>query len=105
MEVILRADVSDLGKKGDVVDVTKGYARNYLLPQGLALMATKGAVAQATAMRRSRDINDAHARAGQHTRIGRCECGQPARQLIGRQFAGRKGRHPAIMDRFQARVE
>jgi len=63
MEVILRADVSDLGKKGDVVDVAKGYARNYLLPQGLALVATKGAVAQAAAMRRARDIHDARARA------------------------------------------
>lgn len=42
MEVILRKDVADLGYAGDLVDVKPGYARNYLLPQGLALRATEG---------------------------------------------------------------
>ena len=63
MQVILRADVASLGKKGDIIDVTNGYARNYLLPQGLALHASKGAIAQAGVMRKSRDIHDARARA------------------------------------------
>jgi large subunit ribosomal protein L9 len=63
MEVILRSDIASLGKKGDIVDVATGYARNYLLPQGLALRASSGAVAQAGAMRRSRDIRDARERA------------------------------------------
>lgn len=41
-EVILKDDVDNLGAAGDVVDVKPGYARNYLLPQGLALRATEG---------------------------------------------------------------
>jgi large subunit ribosomal protein L9 len=40
-EVILRAEVEHLGYPGDVVDVAPGYARNYLLPQGLAYSATE----------------------------------------------------------------
>lgn len=42
MEVILRQAVENLGKPGDVVKVTNGYARNYLLPHGLAFEATPG---------------------------------------------------------------
>lgn len=41
MEIILRADVQHLGKVGEVVKVKDGYARNYLLPQGLAYPATE----------------------------------------------------------------
>lgn len=41
-EVILKNDVENLGETGDVVDVAAGYARNYLLPQGLALPASEG---------------------------------------------------------------
>jgi len=41
MEIILRADVQHLGKVGDVVKVKDGYARNYLLPKGLAYPATE----------------------------------------------------------------
>lgn len=44
--VILKRDVPTLGAPGDVVNVKPGYARNYLLPQGLALVASKGNVAQ-----------------------------------------------------------
>ncbi len=62
MKVILRADVSDLGKKGDLLDVSAGYARNFLLPRGLALVATKGSVDQASTMRRARDVADARER-------------------------------------------
>ena len=40
MEVILRADVPELGRRGDVVSVKAGYARNYLLPRKLAMEAT-----------------------------------------------------------------
>jgi large subunit ribosomal protein L9 len=42
MEIILLTDVRSLGKRGQVVDVKPGYARNYLVPQGLALEATQG---------------------------------------------------------------
>src|SRR5574341_388263 len=41
MELILREDVQHLGKAGDVVKVKDGYARNYLLPKGLAYLATE----------------------------------------------------------------
>lgn len=42
MEVILREHVDNLGRRGDVVKVADGYARNYLLPRKLALLATDG---------------------------------------------------------------
>ena len=54
MKVVLRADVENLGNKGDIVDVADGYARNYLVPRGLALKATAGSQKQADAMRRNR---------------------------------------------------
>jgi large subunit ribosomal protein L9 len=62
MKVVLRADVEPLGKKGDLLDVSDGYARNYLVPRGLALRATKGVVRQAEAMRRSREAREARER-------------------------------------------
>ena len=40
MKLILNSDVTKLGRKGDIVDVAKGYARNYLLPKNLAIVAT-----------------------------------------------------------------
>ena len=40
MKVILNQDIKKLGKKGDVVEVAKGYARNYLLPKNLGIKAT-----------------------------------------------------------------
>lgn len=43
MELILKKDVEHLGFKDDVVDVKNGYGRNYLIPQGLATMATPSA--------------------------------------------------------------
>lgn len=42
VEVILRRDVADLGLAGEMVNVRPGYARNYLIPQGIALVATEG---------------------------------------------------------------
>jgi large subunit ribosomal protein L9 len=47
--------VKGLGKRGDVVSVSDGHARNFLLPRGLAIGASEGAVAQAAAMRKARD--------------------------------------------------
>jgi large subunit ribosomal protein L9 len=58
MKIVLRADVEHLGQKGDLVDVADGYARNYLVPRGLALRATSGIQKQADAMRRNRDARD-----------------------------------------------
>lgn len=51
MDVILAKDVKDLGRKGDVVSVSDGQARNFLLPRGLALPATAEAVRRETERR------------------------------------------------------
>jgi large subunit ribosomal protein L9 len=59
VKVILRSDVSSVGKKGDIVEVADGFGRNYLVPKGLAIRATDNAQEQAAAMRRSRDLKDA----------------------------------------------
>jgi len=58
MRIVLREDVDQLGRKGDLVEVADGYARNYLVPKGLAMKATKGVVAQAESMRRSREVKE-----------------------------------------------
>ena len=63
MRIVLRSDVDQVGKKGDIVEVADGFARNYLVPKGLAFKATGGVAAQAAAMRRSRDLRDANDRA------------------------------------------
>jgi len=42
MKIILRQEVEKLGSPGDIVEVRDGYARNYLIPRGLAMPATKG---------------------------------------------------------------
>src|SRR3712207_9438392 len=54
MKVILADDVEKLGKKGDVVVVADGFRSNFLVPKGLALMATKGSLKQAELMQKAR---------------------------------------------------
>ncbi len=44
MKVILKEDVPNLGERGDVAEVADGYARNYLIPQGMAMRATAGSL-------------------------------------------------------------
>ena len=63
MKLVLRSDVAQVGKKGDIVDVSDGYGRNFLLPKGLAFVASDGVEAQAAKMRQSRDLRDASDRA------------------------------------------
>jgi len=58
MKVVLRDDVEKLGQKGDLVDVADGYARNFLVPRGLAIRAEAGVVRQAEAMRRNRSARE-----------------------------------------------
>ncbi len=62
MKVILRSDLDGLGKRGDIVDVADGHARNFLLPKGHALPASDGAIEQAGRMRQARDQRDSSAR-------------------------------------------
>lgn len=59
MKVILKREVDNLGLAGDVVDVADGYGRNYLLPRGMAILATKGAMKEAEALTRSRKATEA----------------------------------------------
>jgi large subunit ribosomal protein L9 len=51
MKLILREDVDKLGDSGDIVEVKAGYGRNYLIPQGKAMMATEGALKQVERMK------------------------------------------------------
>jgi large subunit ribosomal protein L9 len=88
VKVVLRVDNESLGKKGDILDVADGYARNYLIPRGHAIKATAGIENQAKAMRRSRDVRDAQEREGAEA---------IARELVARQInvtgrAGSEGR-------------
>lgn len=71
MKVVLRADVPNVGNKGDVIDVADGYGRNFLVPRGLALKASEGAMAQAASMRRARDQRDARERGSAEELAGR----------------------------------
>jgi len=58
IEVILREDVKSLGKAGELVRVKPGYARNFLLPQGLAFEATEGNKKRIAAETRARGTRD-----------------------------------------------
>jgi large subunit ribosomal protein L9 len=62
VKVLLRTDVTGLGKRGDIVEVSDGYGRNFLVPKGQAMRATSGVTAQASAMRKARDVQDARQR-------------------------------------------
>jgi large subunit ribosomal protein L9 len=76
VKIILTADVPDLGESGDLVQVKDGYARNYLLPRGLAIMATRGAEKQVATIRRAqqtrriRDLDHAREIAGTLSGLG-----------------------------------
>ena len=73
MKVILSKDIKELGKKGQAVEVSEGYARNYLLPRGLAVLATEGATKaftqekQAQDRKKAREITTAQALAAKLT--------------------------------------
>jgi large subunit ribosomal protein L9 len=58
MKLILTAEVTGLGSSGDTVEVKGGYARNYLLPRGLAMLSTRGAEKQIQSLRRARAARD-----------------------------------------------
>jgi large subunit ribosomal protein L9 len=62
MKLILTAEVEHLGTAGDLVEVKDGYGRNFLLPRGLAIVATRGAERQADEIRRARDAKTVRGR-------------------------------------------
>lgn len=64
MKVILTREVDHLGLAGDVVEVANGYGRNFLLPRGMAILATDGAMKQAAGLLRSRKAQEAKTLAG-----------------------------------------
>lgn len=77
MKVLLLEDVYKLGRAGDVKKVAPGYGRNYLMPQGLAVLATPGAIKQADRIRKQGEIKRAQVNE---------EMGGVAEQLEGQLF-------------------
>jgi len=77
MKVLLLEDVYKLGRAGDVKKVAPGYARNYLMPQGLAVLATPGAVKQSGRIKKQGEVK--RAKVNQ-------ELGGVAEQLAGKRF-------------------
>jgi large subunit ribosomal protein L9 len=77
MKVLLLEDVYKLGRAGDVKKVAPGYARNYLMPQGLAVLATPGAVSQSGRIKKQGEVK--RAKVNQ-------ELGGVAEQLVGKRF-------------------
>lgn len=55
MKVLLRSNIKGVGRRGDIVNVSAGHARNFLLPNDLAIVANAGTIAQAEVMRKSRE--------------------------------------------------
>lgn len=74
MRLILLSNVADLGKKGDLVEVADGFARNYLLPKKKAMLATDGALDQAQKLRAARE---------QAEKVAKDEAERVASQLAG----------------------
>ena len=64
MKILLTQDVAELGLAGEVYSVAGGYARNYLMPRGLAIVASKGALRQSEEIRQSGVRRRARERAG-----------------------------------------
>ena len=77
MKVLLLEDVYKLGRAGDVKKVAPGYARNYLMPQGLAVLATPGAMKMADRIKKQGEVK--RAKVNQ-------ELGGVAEQLEGKRF-------------------
>ena len=88
MKIILRQPVPKLGEVGDVVTVAGGYARNYLLPRGLAVAATKGNLKHADTWRTSRAAQEGRERSQAEEVKARLE----AQPLVMKAQAGPEGR-------------
>jgi large subunit ribosomal protein L9 len=62
MRIVLHDGIAGLGSRGDIVDVADGYARNLLIPKGLAQQASPGVETQASVMKRSWQVRNARER-------------------------------------------
>ena len=94
MKVLLREDVRGLGRRGDVVEVAGGFARNFLVPEGKALEATDSMAGQAESMRRARDSRDAkdrEAAQAQAAQLAGAVIGIQARAAAGGRLFGSVG--------------
>ncbi len=94
MKVILTTDVPNLGGPGDMVEVKDGYGRNYLVPRGIAIAATRGAEKQVASIRRAqetrqiRDLGHAREVAASLTGLGTVVLMAKAGQKKGAQKKG-----------------
>jgi large subunit ribosomal protein L9 len=88
MKIILREPVPKLGEVGDVVTVAGGYARNYLLPRGIAVPANKGNLKHAETWRSSRAAKDAR----ELTQADALKAKLEAQPLVMKAQAGPDGR-------------
>lgn len=73
MKVILQKDVKDLGKVGDLVNVKQGYARNFLFPRKLALVATESKVNEWTHLKKMSEIRKKKALVGRQEVISKMQ--------------------------------
>ncbi len=89
MKIILQRPVDNLGNPGDVADVADGYARNYLIPRGLAIKAEKGALRHAESLKRAH-VSRLSKQKGEHEAIASKLIGAGAIRIQGR--AGEEGR-------------
>ena len=88
MKVILQKSVDKLGHPGDVVEVTDGYARNYLMPRGLAVKATRGGVRHIESLKRAHGVRVSKAKADAETVASRL-AGMP---VVVRARVGEEGK-------------
>jgi large subunit ribosomal protein L9 len=94
MKVLLRDDVAGVGRRGDIVKVAGGFARNFLLPEGRAIVASDGIEGQAEQMRRGRDLREAQDRSaaeGQATLLAGAVIPISARAASGGRLFGSIG--------------
>ena len=94
MQVILREDLKGYGKKEDLINVSDGYARNFLLPRGIAVEASKGNMnimkshKEAERVRRDKALSSAESNAERLVKInlilkGKCGSGEGSSRLFG----------------------
>jgi large subunit ribosomal protein L9 len=104
MKVLLRDDVAGVGRRGDIVKEAGGFARNFLLPEGRAIVASDGIEGQAEQMRRGRDLREAQDRSaaeGQATLLAGAVIPISARAASGGRLFGSIG--PAdVVDAIKA---